>query len=209
MTILVLSQFSDIIRNELHCALNDVVFVDNFKDFDLHGFYARTAFELLICFGYNRILPVTDPIFAKVRFINLHTSLLPYGRGLNPNLTNWLNNEPHGITIHDMDGSYDTGRILFQKPLSFDPEQETLRSTYYKKILAATQLLAEHWQDIVSGHYRLKPQASGYGSLMTASMLRSYAEVLKTYNDKPLPAFLDAVARGLIHRFEPERLARS
>lgn len=108
-----------------------------------------------------------------------------------------------------MDGTYDTGRILFQKRLSFHPDQETLRSTYYKKILAATQLLAEHWQNIVAGHYRLEPQASGYGSLMTAQMLRSYSAVLKTYNDKPLPEFLDAVARGLIHRLEPAPLVAS
>lgn len=65
MTILVLSQFSDIIKNDLDSTLNDVVFVDNFKEFDLRSFHARVPFELLICFGYNRILPVADPVFCE------------------------------------------------------------------------------------------------------------------------------------------------
>jgi methionyl-tRNA formyltransferase len=198
MKILILSQFSDIIENEIPKCDEEIVYIRNVREFDIFKAYVEYAFDLLICFGYGRVLPVGDPRLSRVRFINLHTSLLPYGRGLNPNFSSWLNNEPHGVTIHEMDGSYDTGRIIYQKPLNFDIEAETLRSTYYKKILAAIELLAEKWDGIVAGTYEPIEQIGGPGSLMTLQKLRSYADVLAAYNDEPLADFLKAVKDGRI-----------
>lgn len=202
MKILVLSQFSDIIENEIPKRDLDIVYHRDVRTFDIYKFHAEYPFDLLICFGYLRVLPVADPHFGKVRFVNLHTSLLPYGRGLNPNFSSWLNGEPHGVTIHEMDGSYDTGRIICQKSLSFDIERETLRSTYYKKILSAIELLAEKWDDIIAGNYVTTAQPEGPGSLMTLQKLRSYAPVLDAYNDQPLIDFLKAVEDG---RIVPEK----
>lgn len=198
MKILILSQFSDIIENELPKCDDQILYVKEFRDFDLHRAYDDYDFDVLICFGYGRVLPVAHPRFASVRFINLHTSLLPYGRGLNPNLSSWLNSEPHGVTIHEMDGSYDTGGIIFQKCLEFDIEVETLRSSYYKKLLAAIELLTEKWNDLIIGNYVTKAQDTNSGSLMTLESLRTYAPVLAAYNDQPLTEFLAAVAKGRI-----------
>ncbi len=200
MKVLILSQFSDIIENELPPSDAEVVYERNVRDFELHAGYAQHRFDLLVCFGYGRVLPVDDPAFAGVRFVNLHTSLLPFGRGLNPNFSAWLRGEPHGVTIHEMDGSYDTGRILFQKPVSIDVEGETLRSSYYKKIFAAVELLSEKWADLVAGRYTAVPQPAGPGSITTSRTLRFYADVLAEYNDKPLAEFLAAVKAGRIPR---------
>lgn len=200
MKILVLSQFGDIIENELPKTAVEIDYVRDVRSFDPYSAYHSRRFDCLVCFGYGRVLPVSDPLFSGVRFINLHSSLLPYGRGLNPNLSSWLNNEPHGVTIHEMDETYDTGRILFQKRLELDPESETLRSSYYKKLLATTELLANHWADVLSGDYEPVPQPPGGGSLMTASMLRRYRRVLEIYNDRPLTEFLAAVAEGRVRR---------
>lgn len=200
MKVLILSQFSDIIENELPPSDAVIVYERNVRDFDLYASYAKHHFDLLVCFGYGRVLQVNDPAFANVRFVNLHTSLLPFGRGLNPNFSAWLHSEPHGVTIHEMDGSYDAGHILFQKTLSIDVEGETLRSSYYKKILAAVELLSETWADLLASRYTAVPQPKGEGSIMTYSMLRSYADTLAEYNDKPLTDFITAVTTGRIPR---------
>ena len=200
MKVLVLSQFSDIIEHALPPGPAEVVFERDVRGFDLHASHARHRFELLVCFGYGRVLPVGDTAFSQVRFVNLHTSLLPYGRGLNPNLSAWLHDEPHGVTIHEMDGTYDTGRILFQRAMSIDPAGETLRSSYYRKILAAVELLSEKWDELIEGRYTPVGQRPGVGSLTTVGQLRAWAGVLAEYNDRPLPELLEAVAAGRVPR---------
>ena len=52
---------------------------------------------------------------AKVGFVNLHPSLLPYGRGKHAYFYSIVDDEPFGVTIHLIDSGIDTGPILFQK----------------------------------------------------------------------------------------------
>lgn len=203
MKVLILSQFGDIIENELPVGPEEIVYEREVRSFDLMDSHARHRFDLLVCFGHGRILPVEDPAFSGVRFINLHTSLLPHGRGLNPNFSAWLRGEPHGVTIHEMDGRYDTGRILFQRAVPIDPRSETLRSSYYRKILAAVELLRDHWEDLLAQRYTPIPQAEGVGSITTPEQLRAWSWVIEAYNDRPLTELLAAVAAGTVPRMAP------
>lgn len=136
---------------------------------------------------------MTDPLFKNVRFFNAHSSLLPFGRGWNPNLCAWINNEPHGVTIQEMGAGYDTGAIVFQKQLTLDAEKETLRSSYFLKIGVMTELLGQHWNQLIRGEYTPIPQNLSTGSEMTRAEVLVYQDIIDQYGDRPIPEMLQAI----------------
>jgi methionyl-tRNA formyltransferase len=193
MTVVLLSMFADAILNELGPRAESVITIPKLEDFDVHRVFAQTPFDVLVCFGYNKRLPVADPLFKGVRFVNVHTSILPFGRGSNPNFCAWLNGEPHGITIHEMAPAYDTGDILFQKRIALDATTETLRSSYFLKIATAIEFLVDKWDDLVRGNYERTKQERGAGSLLTQKDLLGYADIIARYSDRPIVELLTAV----------------
>jgi methionyl-tRNA formyltransferase len=194
-----LSMFSESIVNELDPRYQtDLVVVQDLETFDLHSFYDQHRFELLVCFGYSKRLPVGEQHFKNARFVNVHTSLLPFGRGSNPNLCNWLCGEPHGITIHTMVSAFDAGPTLFQKRLELDADRETLRSSYFLKIATAVDFLVEKWADLLASDYVPLPQDLHDGSVLTRKELSQYSDFLQKYNDRPISEMLVAFrAAGL------------
>ena len=80
--------------------------------------------ELLISAGYYYRIPV-DP---RLRMVNIHPSLLPYGRGAWPMPLAILDRlSQSGVTVHKTEESFDTGDILLQERFALD-EDETLAS---------------------------------------------------------------------------------
>ena len=70
-------------------------------------------------------------ISAVKKAINLHISFLPYGRGIMPNLWSFYEGYPSGITIHELDESFDTGKIIIQKKIKFtNIKKQTLKTTH-------------------------------------------------------------------------------
>ena len=45
-------------------------------------------------------------------FINLHTSLLPYGKGKHPHYWSLVEENPYGVTIMKIDSGLDTGAVI-------------------------------------------------------------------------------------------------
>jgi hypothetical protein len=68
---------------------------DEFVDLDNVDF---TNVSFAILFGYGHL--IAERHLNKTVFINLHGSLLPIGRGPHPHIWNWINGDPHGVTIH-------------------------------------------------------------------------------------------------------------
>lgn len=191
--VVLLSVFADAILNELGERGKNVITPKDLSTFDLNALYEKEPFDVLICFGYAKLLPVTDPLFKNVRFFNAHSSLLPFGRGWNPNLCAWINNEPHGVTIQEMGAGYDTGAIVFQKQLTLDAEKETLRSSYFLKIGVMTELLGQHWNQLIRGEYTPIPQNLSTGSEMTRAEVLVYQDIIDQYGDRPIPEMLQAI----------------
>ena len=86
--------------------------------------------DILITSGYPFL--IKEEIIKKVNIaINLHISFLPYGKGIMPNLWSFIENFPAGITIHQLDKNFDTGKILIQKKIYFkDKSNQTLKTTH-------------------------------------------------------------------------------
>jgi folate-dependent phosphoribosylglycinamide formyltransferase PurN len=117
-------------------------------------FLRMNKINFLISNGYAPIIkhPVTAT-YAR-RIINLHPTFLPYGKGIFPNFWSFFEGAPKGVSIHFIDEGIDTGDILFQKHVEYS-EKDTLRS-FYDKLLAETEsLFFEHWEDIVTGRYKI------------------------------------------------------
>lgn len=191
--VVLLSVFADAILNELGERGRKVIIPQDISAFDLHALYKKEPFDVLVCFGYAKLLPVTDPLFKNVRFFNAHSSLLPYGRGWNPNLCAWINNEPHGVTLQEMGAGYDTGAIVFQKQLTLNPDKETLRSSYFLKIGVMTELLGQYWDQLVHGEYTPIQQDLSAGSEMTRAEVMVYQDLIDQYGDRPIPELLRAI----------------
>ena len=89
-------------------------FLENKKDIklvhlhnkDLSSKNAITA-DLIISFGYKKIIKKKILEFVKRPIINLHISFLPYNRGSHPNYWSFINNTPKGVTIHEIDHEID------------------------------------------------------------------------------------------------------
>ena len=54
---------------------------------------------------------------TKNRIINMHPSLLPFGRGSDPIAWAKIEGIPQGVSIHYMEEGLDSGAVVFQKPL--------------------------------------------------------------------------------------------
>ncbi|WP_338056120.1 methionyl-tRNA formyltransferase [Saccharopolyspora spinosa] len=86
--------------------------------------------DLVVVYGFSWKLPETVLRLPRYGVINVHTSLLPRYRGPAPVLWAIRNGDADmGVTIHRMDGEFDTGNIIVQRggiPLDDDITQESL-----------------------------------------------------------------------------------
>lgn len=113
-----------------------------------------TAFDVLISNGCPYILPVSDLRKGKELFINIHPSLLPDLKGLNPVNGTILFQRRHGVTCHMMDDGIDTGEMIAQVEipqardlplvllyqLTFKAEAEVFSEAYNREFKVDTAL---------------------------------------------------------------------
>ena len=109
------------------------------------------AIDYVVSYRYRHIIKQDLIDFLSAKIINLHISLLPWNKGADPNLWSFLENTPKGVTIHFIDKGIDTGDIIAQKELFFDPEVETLGSTYEKLNSEIVRLFKDVWPRIMAG----------------------------------------------------------
>ena len=117
--------------------------------------------DIIISFGYKKL--IKKEIINKLSrpAINLHMSLLPYNRGSHPNFWSLVNKTPKGITIHEVDDGADTGKIIFQKEYEIDPRLEkfsTFKKTYDFLFLELENLFIDNFDKIATQNYNPKKQ---------------------------------------------------
>ncbi len=116
--------------------------------------------DFLISYGYRHILRKELLGRFPNRVINLHISYLPWNRGADPNLWSFIDDTPRGVTIHYIDAGLDTGDILFQEELGYDPN-DTLRTSYEHLTEAIESLFIKVWPEIRVGKAKSYPQPAG------------------------------------------------
>ena len=171
------------------CAAGDTVSRCD-EPFDVTYLEANRT-EFAVSYGYRHIL--RDPILAHLPgcVVNLHISLLPWGRGADPNLWSFLEQTPKGVSIHYVDKGLDTGNLIAQQVMEFDEGKETLRSTYEKLTVAIVTLFGEHWKYIRSGTCRSCPQKTG-GSYHSLKDKERFSSLLTAGWDTPVQRLVGA-----------------
>jgi len=91
--------------------------------------------------------------------LNTHPSLLPHGRGKDPNFWAIVEGLPFGVTIHHVDATTDGGDIAFQQeiPVTWEDTGATL---YVRALAAMQELLQRSLPVIVAGQIPRIPQGS-------------------------------------------------
>lgn len=116
-------------------------------------------YNLIVSFGYNKI--ISNKILKKIHrpIINLHISYLPFNRGSHPNFWSFINNTPKGITIHEIDEGIDTGNIIYQKKIKFSNfENLTFENTYNRLKKEIEKLFIKNHSKIFNNSYRSRAQ---------------------------------------------------
>ncbi len=114
--------------------------------------------DLVISFGYRYLL--SETIVEKYSpIINLHVSYLPFNRGSFANFWSFYDETQSGVSIHLIDKGIDTGDILYQKKIDFDPKKMTFRETYNILLEQIEKLFLDNISQILSLKYPLIKQS--------------------------------------------------
>ncbi|MEI7998054.1 MAG: formyltransferase family protein [Candidatus Omnitrophota bacterium] len=87
----------------------DEAFIAKIKQYSL---------DLVFLTWWPDIIPESAINVAKIGWVNMHSSLLPYGRGKHSSYWTIIEGSPFGVTLHFINKGIDTGLILFQKKIN-------------------------------------------------------------------------------------------
>lgn len=109
--------------------------------------------DMLVMFGWRYILKpsIITAYGGSLKIVNVHASLLPWGRGAAPNFWSWYDQTPKGASLHFVDEGIDTGPIIASEQIYFGEHGETLRTTYDALQVAAESLFDRMWPTIRQG----------------------------------------------------------
>ncbi len=121
----------------------------------------KHAVDLVLLAGYMKMLgPITLRLF-KGRIINIHPSLLPkhggkgmYGKHVHEAVLAAGDTET-GVTVHLVDGKYDTGTILAQRKVSVKKEDRA-ESLAERVLLVEHEFYVETLDKILSGEIKIQ-----------------------------------------------------
>lgn len=130
---------------------------ENMAD-QLTGLLNASEADLGIVFGFSKKLPASLLLAPKFGFYNIHFSLLPAYRGPAPLFWQIKRGEiATGITVHQMDESFDGGPILFQERVQLFPE-ETFGTLNGRLSLLAVNVIEAALEKLQAGGNPLLPQ---------------------------------------------------
>ncbi|MFE5585401.1 methionyl-tRNA formyltransferase [Kitasatospora sp. NPDC056531] len=125
--------------------------------------------DLVVCNGFPWKLPAEVLSVPRLGVLNVHPSLLPRHRGPMP--IHWAvrHGDPEtGVTIHWMDQSFDTGRILVQRGGVALPDDLDGDSVFAEIQALSRELLSEALGLAATGHAGTEQgrEGAGYESMM-------------------------------------------
>ena len=125
-------------------------------------------YDLIISFGYRKMIRNSVLRKAKRPILNLHMSYLPYNKGAHPNFWSFYDNTKKGITIHEIDKSLDTGPIVYQKEIKFNilkNKKISFKKTYNILFLELEKLFIKNFTSIILNNYKKKINIKSKGKI--------------------------------------------
>jgi methionyl-tRNA formyltransferase len=141
-----------------------------------HAGLAALAPQVLVLAWWPHILGDRDLALAPV-ILNMHPSLLPHGRGKDPNFWAIVDSELFGVTIHHVDASVDGGPIAFQRaiPVDWESTGETLYRAAEREMV---DLFRESMLEIAAGRIPKEPQDPSEGSFHRRAELDTASHIM-------------------------------
>jgi methionyl-tRNA formyltransferase len=104
-----------------------------------------TDVDYIVSFGYRH--KINEPYLTqyKDRLINIHTSMLPWNRGADPNFWSWFDNTPKGVSVHLVEKALDKGPIIGQMEITKWTDKEDLQSSWNFLNQCASKLFSYEW----------------------------------------------------------------
>lgn len=196
MRVLLLSPYENPVIDESVRALGDDV---TLLGDDLSSSAERVEdFDWIVSYGYKFI--IRDAVLRKVcgRAVNLHISVLPWNRGMHPNIWSFVDGTPTGVSIHYVDSGIDTGDIIAQRAVPID-DSATLKTSYELLRRNVEELFADCWPSVRSGCSPRRPQPEG-GSHHFARELETIQHLMPLGWDTPVSFLRNASLAGQTRR---------
>ncbi|MBL4790743.1 MAG: hypothetical protein JKY60_17410 [Kordiimonadaceae bacterium] len=120
--------------------------------------HVEDGVSMFFCAEYLHRIPV--PVALQYA-VNLHTSLLPLGRGAAP-LPNIIENrqEVSGLTLHKLSDEFDQGDIILKRKVSISPT-DSLNTLAVKMYTEAPKILRHFLADHEKLYAKAVPQGEG------------------------------------------------
>ena len=122
-----------------------------------------SIYDIVISFGYKKIIKKNILQSLSRPPINLHISYLPYNKGAHPNFWSFIENTPKGVSIHEIDEKIDNGKIIFRKKIAFkDNKKLTFKKAYLILFTELEKLFIKNSYTIINKRYRsFRPKIYG------------------------------------------------
>lgn len=139
--------------------------------------------------GYRSILSQEVIDLFPAGIANIHTSLLPIGRGAYPNAFAIRWGQKAGVTMHLIDAGVDTGPILVQQEVPYDGH-DTAKTLHEKLTAAAKVLITDHLVRWIEHPEEYSPRPQGYAPGATR---KADLEMLQITADMKAHAVIDTL----------------
>ena len=138
--------------------------------------------DLVFLLWWPTIVKKDSIDLAKIGFVNLHPSMLPYNRGMHPYYWSIVEDTPAGVSIHFINSKIDEGEIIYQRKIEKDITM-TGQSLYNEAEREIINLFVENYENIINTDYNLKKQNIEEGTFHLKKELdkHSHIELEKYY----------------------------
>ena len=154
---------------------------------EIADFLREAGIEVLLSVNFGYVIP---PLLLNVlpEALNLHTGLLPWCRGSNPNVWAIVERSPAGVTLHRMTKELDRGEIVASLDVPVGPG-DTGASLYEKLDEASVTLMRAIWTTLRERPIEGYPMGDGGSEHKTREMKALWR--LDLDEIAPLGVFLD------------------
>lgn len=125
--------------------------------------------DIIVVASFPQLIPTATLSAARIGALNMHMSLLPRHRGVDPIFwTYWHDDREAGVTIHWMNERFDAGDIAAQQALPFARGLAS-RMLYMQLTSCGVELLAGVLDQLVLGNVPRRPQDEAYATYKSAT----------------------------------------
>ena len=151
-------------------------------------------FDLAVSYTYSKIIKMEIIDELNGNIVNLHTSYLPWNRGVDPNMWSLIDQTPRGVTLHYIDNKLDKGFVIAQEMVPCcDLRTQTLKSSYDMLHEMAVGMFKkafyyyDYWQE-------MKKQTLGKGTYHTDKQGVELRKHITSF-DMPVLEFLEEIRK--------------